>query len=211
MASLSQTCFLDGFGGVPAHRVRRFPFPGTAVEADAVRACAKEIPCELVHGTLIEKVHGPLDGFLVSLVTQFVLGYALKNRLGITTGPRCVYRMINGNIRVPDFAFTRRERLPSPLPEVGSWCPNLCVEIVCSENTAEEMAHKRADFFGSGCRLVWEIDPQSRDVMVYTTPELASVITQSDTLDGRDVLPGFALPLAHLFEAFDSPFATANS
>ena len=191
---------LHELGGVPAHRVRLYPYPGTATEADADRARPR---CELVNGTLVEKPMGVPESFLASLVLQFIGPFVRLNKLGITTAPDGMYRMSEGNRREPDVSFTHKTRLGGTLPQVGGWCPDLCVEILSPDNTRAEMATKRGEYFRSGCRLVWEIDPRGRTVDVYTDPTTPTRIAETDTLDGGAVLPGFALPLADLFAAFD--------
>jgi len=70
---------------------------------------------------------------------------------------------------------------------------------VRESNTKAEMNRKRQEYFQAGVRLVWEIDPDARTVAVYTGPEQCTTLTQDQTLDGGDVLPGFTLSLRELF------------
>ena len=195
---------LTALGGVPADRVRFEPFPGTATEADVLAAARSGTLCELVDGTLVEKPVGVPEAFLASLLIQFLGPFVRTNNLGITTTPDGMYRMLHGNIREPDVSYTRRERLPSPLPQVGGWCPDLCVEILSPSNTRAEMARKRQEYFTSGCQLVWEIDPRGRTADVYTDPTTVSRLDESGVLDGGPVLPGFTLALAELFAEYDA-------
>ncbi len=65
------------------------------------------------------------------------------------------------------------------------------------------MARKRREYFEAGVRLVWEVDPGARTVAVFDAPEHSTMLDASKTLDGGDVLPGFALPLADLFGELD--------
>ena len=194
---------LHELGNIPPHRVRMDPPPGTATEADAVRATNTERPCELIDGTLVEKAMGVPESFLASLVLQFIGPFVRLHRLGITTAPDGMYKMIRGNIREPDVSFTSRARMKSVTNQVADWCPDLCVEILSPSNTRDEMALKRSEYFKSGCRLVWIIDHRNRTVEVYTEPETPAVLTESEMLDGGTVLPGFTLPLSELFAAFD--------
>ncbi|MDB5309689.1 MAG: hypothetical protein JWO38_3891 [Gemmataceae bacterium] len=194
---------LHELGDIPAHRVRLYPYPGTATEADAVRVTNTEGACELVNGTLVEKAMGAPESFLASLLIQFLGPFVRVNKLGMTTVPDGMYRMLRGNIREPDVSFTRKERLVRPLPQVVGWCPDLCVEILSPDNSRTEIATKRGEYFSSGCQLVWEIDVRTRMVTVYTDPTTSTFLTEADTLDGGTVLPGFTLSLAELFAAFD--------
>jgi Uma2 family endonuclease len=81
--------------------------------------------------------------------------------------------------------------------------PDLAVEVLSEGNTAAEMDRKRREYFTSGTRLVWEVDPNTRTVAVYTSPEGPLVLDADQTLDGGAVLPGFTLRLATLFAELD--------
>jgi Uma2 family endonuclease len=65
------------------------------------------------------------------------------------------------------------------------------------------MAIKRQDYFAAGVELVWEVNPRSRTVAVYTAPAQFTTLTVADTLDGGTVLPGFTLPVRELFDELD--------
>ena len=52
-------------------------------------------------------------------------------------------------------------------------------------------------------RLIWEVDPESRVVAVYTPDGAVARFDASQTLDGGDVLPGFALKLNELFSEME--------
>lgn len=195
---------LHELGGIPADRVRLYPQPGTATEADAYWVNERGGHCELVDGTLVEKPVSVPESFLATLISYFLTGFVVPRNLGLVTSPDAMYRMIQGNVREPDVSFTRRDRLPNPLPQVGGWCPDLCVEVLSPSNTKAEMEKKRAEYFAAGCRLVWEIDPRTRSADVYTGPGPATRVDESGVLDGKAVLPGFTLPLRDLFGPLDA-------
>lgn len=195
---------LHELGDIPPYRVRLYPYPGTATEADAVRVNEHEAACELVNGTLVEKAVGMPEDYLGTWLAHLLMTFVIPRRLGMVVTGRPQFRMPRGNLREPDVSFTRRDRLPKPLPQVGGWCPDLCVEVLSPDNTRREMALKRTEFFPAGCRLMWEIDPRTRTVAVYTAPDAVTRLDESGTLDGGDVLSGFTLPLRDLFAALDA-------
>ncbi len=195
---------LHELGDIPASRVRLFPYPGTATEADAVWVNEHERACELVNGTIVEKSAGLPEDFLGSWLTTLLSQSVVPRRLGLVVTGRPQFRMIHGNLRGPDVSFTRRDRLPNPLPQVGGWCPDLCVEVLSPGNTPAEMAMKRAEYFAGDCRLVWEIDPRTRTATVYTTAAESFVVDASGTLDGRDVIPGFTVRVGDLLAELDA-------
>ena len=50
-----------------------------------------------------------------------------------------------------------------------------------------------------GARMVWAVNPQSRSVDDYRPGERTISLTESDTLDGLDILPGFTCLVSDLF------------
>ena len=70
---------------------------------------------------------------------------------------------------------------------------------------AEEIDNKVTDCFQSGVRLVWVFYPDSGRVYLYQSPTQVSILERTDTLDGGEVLPGFRLPMARLYEAVTKP------
>ena len=192
---------LRDLGDIPAHRVRMTPTPGTATEADCL-AAGKCV--ELVHGTLVEMAVGYPQGDIAMLLGHFLMSFVLPRRLGPVVQPDARFRMTAGNLQEPDLSFTRRHRLPNPLPQVAGWCPDLCVEVLSPDNTRQEMLDKRTEYFAAGCQLVWEVHVEARCIDVYTDATTFTRLTVADTLGGGAVLPGFALPLGDLFNAYDA-------
>ena len=198
---------LDQLGGIAPGRVRMKPLPGLATEAELVEVNArKQGICELVDRTLVEKAMGKLESLLAGAIIAFLRDFVVPRRLGIITAPDGMMRLAPGLFRAPDVSFIAWNRIPNgPLTEksLTEVIPDLAVEVLSPSNTKAEMARKRAEYFAAGVRLVWEVDPRTRDVAVFTTPEQATILDASMTLDGGDVLPGFALPLADLFGDLD--------
>lgn len=135
---------------------------------------------------------------LVTSLTNFVQ----QNNLGIVTGADGMMRLAPGLVRIPDVAFLSWDRLPNrqvprePLPSV---VPDLAVEILSASNTRQEMEHKLKDYFATGVCLVWYIDPPTQRVSVYRSVDAEQVFTAPQTINGGEVLPGFALSLDDFF------------
>jgi Uma2 family endonuclease len=194
-------------GSVPLDRIRFRPSPGSATVQDLLDVRQREgILCELVEGVLLEKAVGFTEAGLAVLLLGLIDAFVRSRNLGIVTGPDGTVELMPGLVRIPDVAFTSWGRLPgrryptSPVPRLA---PNLAVEILSRGNTPGEMAAKRQDYFNAGVELVWEIDPQSRTVAVYTAVTHVTTLTAGDTVDGGSVLPGFTLALQHLFAELD--------
>jgi Uma2 family endonuclease len=103
---------------------------------------------------------------------------------------------------VPDLTVVTRERLPSG--DARTWrflrtAPDLAIEILSPEQSAGRFADKLQFYLGNGVRLVWVVDPASETVTVYALGARSRLLRAGDTLDGGDVLPGFAADVAGIF------------
>ena len=110
--------------------------------------------------------------------------------------------------RRPDVAFVSYPRWREDrVPRTEAWdvVPDLAVEVISPTNLAEEIDDKITDYFTAGVRLVWVLYPASGRVYVYQSPERVTGLERTDELEGGDVLPGFRLPVAALFEAVTRP------
>lgn len=198
----------ESLGGIPLERILFHPYPGTATEADvlALSEAPRRRLCELIDGVLVEKAMGYSESFLAVFLIELLNGFVRPRNLGAVTGEAGTLRLWAGRVRIPDAAFTSWERMPNrhrPAAPIPDLVPDLAVEILSISNTAAEMERKRREYFTAGTRLVWEIDPLDRTVVVYTAPDQSTTLTESDTLDGGAVLPGFTLPLRDLFAELD--------
>ncbi len=81
--------------------------------------------------------------------------------------------------------------------------PDLAVEVVSENNSANEIQQKIQDYFRCGVRLVWVVYPMQTQVYVFNSPIHIDVLQRTDILDGGEVLPGFRLPLDALFATDD--------
>jgi Uma2 family endonuclease len=196
-------------GDIPADRIRLHPEPGTATEQDVLDHEGRI--CELIDGTLVEKVLGMRDARVSAVLIFFLEGFLSRHNLGLVTGPDGTLELTTGLLRIPDVTFVSWDRLPGrELPDrpVPRLTIDLAVEVVSKGNTKAEMGRKLREYFEAGTRLVWFLHPKNRTARVYTSPRRFTRLTEDQTLDGGDVLPGFTLSLRELFErAFRGPDA----
>ncbi len=197
---------LDSLGGIPAYRILSDPPPGTATVKDVIRYVDGDDRrlVELVNGTLVEKTMGASQSFLAIELSIFLGIFQRANvDAGMILGADGTLRIMPHMVRIPDVSLTLWERLPDrkvPRAAVPSLVPDLAVEVISKGNTKAEMKQKIGDYFTAGVRLVWLVFPKARTVRVYTSAKDSELLAEADTLTGGDVLPGFELPLAKLFE-----------
>lgn len=61
------------------------------------------------------------------------------------------------------------------------------------------MTRKCREYFAAGVRLVWLVDPATRAARVYSGATAFELLGADGTLDGAEVLSGFAIALRDLF------------
>jgi Uma2 family endonuclease len=198
---------LERLGHIPLERIRFHPWPGAAAEPDVLVVRRQEgRSCELVDGVLVERATGFAESMLAAALIELLNAFVRPRNLGLVTGEAGTVRLFPGLVRIPDVAFTAWEQLPGrcrpadPIPQVAPW---LVVEVLSAGNTPAEMARKLDDYFGAGVRLVWIADPPARTVRVHQDAQSVVELGESDVLDGREVLPGFRLPLHAWFAELD--------
>lgn len=192
-------------GDIPLQRILIRPPLGTATPADLLRRLEREPKrlCELVEGVLVEKAMGQEESRLAAKLIQCLLNYLDQNDVGTIAGADGPITLETGLIRLPDVSFIPYEAIPegadphTPMPD---WVPALVVEVLSKSNTRREIQRKRAEYFDAGVELVWVVDPKRRTVDVYTSPSSRVTLTDTDTLDGGAVLPGFSMSLADWFD-----------
>jgi Uma2 family endonuclease len=198
---------LERLGGIPASRVLLTPTPGTATEADVLAALEepRKRVCELIDGVLVEKDMSTTEGYLAGRLLRRLGAFAEdENDLGMVFPGDALLRLRPGLVRAPDVCFIPWDRIPDeslPKDAIASLVPELAVEVITPNNTPREIDQKLVDYFATGCKLAWVIDPNAEVAKVYTSPKRFKELDARGTLDGGKVLPGFKLPLADLFAA----------
>jgi Uma2 family endonuclease len=198
---------VESLGNIPLSRIRMFPPPGLATESDVIEAERdRNRLYELVEGVLVEKGIGYGESLLAGALIEILRRFVRPRKLGLVSAPDGMLRLFPGLVRIPDVAFAAWDRFPDrkvPTAPVPTVVPDLVVEVLSESNTPAEMERKRGEYFDAGVRLIWVVDPEYRSIRVYTPDGGLSTLSASQTLEGGDVLPGFALELSELFAELD--------
>ncbi len=160
---------------------------------------------EVVDGQIVEKNKGSRELEIASILGGYLFHFARANRLGRAL-VEFVFRIIleEDMQRRPDVAFVSHSRWPCNrrVPDGPVWdmVPDLAVEVISPSNTASAVLRKVHDYFKAGVTRVWVIYPEQAEIYIYSTPQQVQVVGIGQELDGGDLLPGFRLPVAVLFE-----------
>lgn len=161
-----------------------------------------EYRTELSRGRLVREpqpgaLHGAITGRLYSALLRFVE----ERHLGTVTNQTGFRLPLEPpSVRGPDVAFIHRDRLPPEIP-VGFWplAPDLAVEVASPSNSLADLQQKTIEYFESGVRQVWIVEPATRTVTVYRSLDEIQLIREHGSLDGDPVMPGLQLSIASLF------------
>jgi Uma2 family endonuclease len=140
-------------------------------------------------------------------LTVLLSHYLDAHSLGIITGTSCSVLPIPGSredVLCPDLSYVLPER-KAAMPQRGSYlagAPDLVIEIASPNDTRPELAAKTAIYLQAGVRLMWIVWPKTQAIDVWlpsTTNQPSATLAADDTLDGRDVIPGFQCAVREIF------------
>lgn len=105
-------------------------------------------------------------------------------------------------VRGADLYFVSNLRLAKRDKTKGylTVAPDWITEVRSPSNTDAYIEEKLGEYFNIGVRMVWLVDPEARCVHVYRSLKDVRTFHENDTVGGEDVLPGFSLPVAKIFE-----------
>ena len=155
---------------------------------------------EYVKGELVAMPPPSMEHGEISVnIIRYLDRHVYKHQLGRLYTAETTFQLDDRLVK-PDVAFVSTERLPenrrkgSPIP------PDLAIEIVSPTDKQYDVTEKAFAYLKAGTRVVWVVEPIAKTVMVYRSETDFTLLTSEDTLTGEDVVPGFACPVAQLFE-----------
>ena len=179
------------------------PKPVTAEEL--LKMHSRGIKGELIRGVFCETMAaGRKHGVTAMTLGAFIITHVRPRRLGQVMGSDAgvLIEREPDTVREPDVAFISAERLPldSDPPGYLEIPPDLVAEIISPTDRPAEVNDKTIMWLNLGVRMVWEVYPETREVLVHRPGMRFVVLTEHDTLDGGDVLPGFSIPVSEIFD-----------
>jgi Uma2 family endonuclease len=158
---------------------------------------------ELIRGEVISMAlpggrHGKISLKIGRLIGDFVEA----NQLGdayVETG--FLIERNPDTVRGPDVAFVRAEQLarvtnPEKYPP---FAPDLAVEVVSPNDRPKEVEEKAKAWLAAGSREVWVDDPVVRTVTIYRPSAKPSILSETQSIDGGTLLPGFTCLVSQFF------------
>ena len=157
---------------------------------------------ELIRGALVEKMPTGRPHAIVVTLIAFVLGsFVIPRNYGeLHTGePGYLLEIGPDTVRAPDVAWIAPGRLPEESTGYPNLAPDLAVEVKSPSNSYPELRRKAEMWLSFGVRQVWMADPEHTTVTRYISGEMPVVLGENDTIEGDDLIPGFAAPVWSFF------------
>ena len=171
----------------------------------------KEEECryELVRGALVSRQWAGVRYANASSNILFsLLMHTKESDLGMTYPANVGFQIETDpdHVRAPSAAFVNSQRMKlvkrdeSYRDSYFPGAPDLAVEVVIPSDTYYYMDGKIADWLNVGARMVIVVIADIPMVKVYRSPTDFNVLTETDTLDGGDVVPGWSMPVSEIFD-----------
>jgi Uma2 family endonuclease len=159
---------------------------------------------ELVDGRPVEKPMGAKASLVVVNLLEALAAFVRTNRLGHVFDSDGAYQIFAAQprkVRKPDASFVACGRFPNEdVPEGNiSISPDLVVEGISPNDLTIDTEERIADYLGAGTKLIWIVHYKTRAVWIFRHDGSGARLTETQSLSGEDVVPGFTLPLTTLF------------
>ena len=156
---------------------------------------------EVIDGELRGRKEMSLESSKVAAKAVRYLDIFSDDHGGDAFGSDAIFRAFGESgedMRRPDASYVVDGRIEDITAGVGWFAPDLAVEVVSPNDSAYDVADKVADYRRAGVRMIWVVWPSTREVEVIEGGR-REWLSESDTITGSDILPGFELPVAKLF------------
>jgi Uma2 family endonuclease len=173
------------------------------VTADELLQLSSRGRYELVKGELIEmSPAGTEHGFIGMRLAWRLAAFVESQNLGVVLLAETGFHLSRDpdTVRAPDVAFIRSERWPGKPPKgYLTFPPDLVVEVVSPGDEPDAVQAKIAEWLNAGVAAALVVYPGSRQIAVYRSLRQVTILTDGDTLELPDLLPGFTCPVSEIF------------
>jgi Uma2 family endonuclease len=156
-------------------------------------------------GTLVLMPPTGADGSRRNLNLAIQIGaWNEAARLGVAFDSSGGFELPDGSVRAADAAWVslpRWQRLTQAQRKTfAPLCPDFVVELRSPSDRMADLREKMIDYIANGVRLGWLIDPYEKRVEAYRPDREVEELLAPESLAADDVLPGFLLKLAPIYD-----------
>ena len=115
-----------------------------------------------------------------------------------------LFELPNGAKRSPDASWVRHEiwemLTPAERKAFPPLCPDFVIELRSPSDRLSALKTKMEEYVENGAQLGWLIDPEDCKVYLFRPNRSVECLERPAELSGENVLPGFVLPVARLWQ-----------
>jgi Uma2 family endonuclease len=170
---------------------------------------AHGITREIVNGQWVdareEKMAGELHGAIATNLIIALGSYVKTHQLGRVYPADTTYILEEDKdgiqlMRLPDVSFVAADRVKTHDRDTYyQLAPDLAIEIISPSERAVAMRAKIKDYLRTGVRQVWQVYPETQEVLVYLADGTIRTYDIGQTISGDEIFPDLALPVADIF------------
>lgn len=171
---------------------------------------ARGIRREIVDGQWVQVsedgMAGELHGAIATNLIVALGTYVKTHRLGRVYPADTTYILSEDDqgvqlMRLPDVSFVAASRVKTENRQsYYQLAPDLAIEIISPSERAVDMRAKLRDYLRAGVRQVWQVYPDTQEVVVSLPDGTVQTYELGQVIPGADVLPGLELPVEDIFE-----------
>jgi len=163
-----------------------------------------DVKYELDDGRLIVlPLPGDIHGAIQATICSSLMVNGQARGLGKARGGvGLILRRNRDRLTVPDAVFITNASLPIRRSSEGylETIPELVIEVRSPNETGPAVLSKVNEYLMAGVVVVWVIDPAAQIVTAYRRNRDFQIFGIADVLTVHDVIPGFQVPVAELFQ-----------
>jgi Uma2 family endonuclease len=159
---------------------------------------------ELVRGEIVEMSKpGKRHGFVCANLARILGNYMVQRKRGYvcSNDTGTVVERDPDTVRGPDVLyFEDAKRFDQIDEKYGKTPPLLAAEVLSPNDSVGKMRRRVREQLQFGTKVVWVLDPDARNVLVYRPGKEDQLVETNEELTCEDVLPGFRCRVAEFFE-----------
>lgn len=177
---------------------------GLMTEEEFLEQHGGDLGVDFVNGQMeIQSMPGGKHGRACLKLAIAIETFAEIHGLGRACTNDSFVRIASGALRGADVAFLSHEQWPAdreipdgPLPV----SPVLVGEVKSPSDSWTKVIGKVLEYLDAGVKVVVVLDASSKSATLYRSDAPQEIFRIADTLTIPDVLPGFSVPVASLFQ-----------
>ena len=175
----------------------------TVRDLERLQAEHPDLRMELVNGEIqVMSPSGGESGVVSMKLAARLAIWVEDRRLGQVFDSSTGFVLPNKSkdVRAPDAAFVRADRLRQVPTSYVEVVPDLMVEVRSPTDSLTQLREKIQSFFAVGTQVGILVNPKSRSVEVYRPrQEVPQVLRDGDVLTVPELLPGWSVAIADLW------------